>query len=214
MTQRNFTLEMDVAGGFDFIFFGLHEFTLVVADEYGFNEYPWTLLLVDITPPFVFPETPPAFTTKPESIEIAFILGENLAALPVQSTLPDAYDMNDDTFEIIFDEAELAKWAHFVFYDGVSIVIVDPSLMLEEDVTYAMKEEEIEIPLSLIDVKGYERAYTLKIEFEIEPPEEEEVVSTFAGVNMAEVDAMFEPEIIEEVVEEEEEEPLNPDLIA
>ena len=155
LTQRNFTLEMDVSDGFDFIFFGLHEFTLVVADEYGSNMYPWSLLLVDITPPFTFPETPPAFTTKPEKIEIAFIYGENLAAQPVQSTLPEAYDMNDDAFEIIFDEAEYANWAHFIFYDGVSTVVVDPSLMLEDDIQYAMKEEEIELPLVVVDVKGY-----------------------------------------------------------
>ena len=52
----------------------------------------------------------------------------------MQTTLPEAYDMNDDAFEIIFDEAEYAKWAHFIFYDGVSTVVVDPSLMLEDDI--------------------------------------------------------------------------------
>jgi hypothetical protein len=77
-----------------------------------------------------------------------------------------------------------------------------------------MKEEEIEIPLAVVDAKGYSRGYKLKIEFEIEVIEPE-VVSTFAGVNMAEVDARLEQEaIVEELVEEEEEEELDPDLIA
>lgn len=110
--------------------------------------------------------------------------------------------MNDDAFEIIFEEAELAKWSHFIIYDGVSTIVVDPSLMLEDDIKYAMKEEEIEIPLAVVDVKGYSRGYKLKIEFEIIEPQ---VVSTFAGVNIAEVDARLEQEIIvEEVFEEEE----------
>ena len=77
-----------------------------------------------------------------------------------------------------------------------------------------MKEEEIELSLVVVDVKGYSRGYKLKIEFEIEVIEDE-VVSTFAGVNMAEVDARLEQEtIVEEVVEEVKEEELDPDLIA
>lgn len=128
--------------------------------------------------------------------------------------LPDAYDMNDDTFEIVFDEAELIKWAHFITYDGVSIVVVDPKLMTEDDIQFAIKEEVIEIPLKVVDAKGYSAEYTLEIEFEIEIPEEPKPESTFAGVVILEFEEVIEEEVIEDKVIEEEEEQLDPDLIA
>jgi len=60
-TQRNLTLEIDFSS-IDLTLIGVYEFILVVEDEYGFNSYPWLLEFVDITPPFVFPETAPKFT--------------------------------------------------------------------------------------------------------------------------------------------------------
>ena len=76
-TQRNFTIEIDLSAFRD-NYFGFYEFNLVIADEYGSNSYPWTLSLVDITPPFMYPETAPRFVMKPKTVEISFIYGQNI----------------------------------------------------------------------------------------------------------------------------------------
>jgi hypothetical protein len=42
--------------------------------------------------------------------------------------------MNDDAFKVVFDEKEYKKWSHFIVFDGVKTVTVNPKLMTEGDV--------------------------------------------------------------------------------
>lgn len=113
--------------------------------------------------------------------------------------------MNDDDYKVVFDEKEYQKWSHFIIYDGDKTVTVNPKLMTEGDVQTAIRKKVIEIPLKLVDVKGYENEYTLEFEFKIE------IVSTFAGVVVEikeeePVEVPIEVEVVEELI--------NPILIA
>lgn len=147
--------------------------------------------MVDITPPpvfipFVIPETAPQFNSPPDEIEISFDY-ERLEPIEIITySLPGTFDMNSDPTEIIFTEANFAEWSHFLTFDGLSTLTLDCNLLTKQDVDYLVKEESIELPLFVVDSKGYtSKEYTLEISFEIEMPE---IKSTFAGVNMADVD--------------------------
>ena len=122
--------------------------------------------------------------------------------------------MNNDKFEMVFSDDTLDEWAHCVTFDGEKVIVIDPNLMTDDDIKYLVKEEVLEIPLYLIDAKGFKsEEYVIEISFDIAVPEEVKIESTFAGVIIPIEEEKVEEEI-EEVIEEEEEIQLNPDLIA
>jgi hypothetical protein len=72
----------------------------VVEGEYGSNQYPWFFGLVDVTPPFVLPETPPQFVGGPEKIKLEFDYVRVEPIDLVTSFLPESYDQNGDSYII------------------------------------------------------------------------------------------------------------------